>query len=1244
MVSRPAHPTCEAFPQKVSTEFFVAKVDVFGRVRRWTRAMQVLVVLAGVASCSDRAGMGPIALGHARLDLAPRFATVAGAPAVPLSRIEGTITSSTGAKTVEKANFVDGSASLTFDILLSGTESSTYTLDLVGFDVNDVEAYRAHQTYTLKAGPNDNLQQPVLQYSGPDAQLVALHFDPGSMTLDPGATTKITVTGTGANNAPISTVRVGWTSRNTSVATVDEAGNVIAGQVKGQTYIVARTPANFADSLLVTTRGAIAAIIPTPTSISLFRGATATMSAEVHDPSGTVITDRAPAFTSSDEKVATVTAAGVVTGVAVGSTSINAAVGGKSASVPVTVTSPVAGVQIASPTVTLTNIGDSQLLTATVLAKEGASVAGVTPAFTTSDATVATVGTEGRVTAAGYGSATITATIESFTATTLVVVKGPLAVTPATPTIFTNATQQFSVTAGGKGPFAWSVDGVSGGNATVGLISATGSYKAPAQIPTLASFKVCAIQVSPSTDGCTTVTLASPVAGIQLAPPTVTLANIGNVQQLTATIVPKTGASVAGLTPTFTTSDGSVATVSADGRVTAAGYGTATITATIETFAATTTVVVGPIVVAPATPTVFTNATQQFSVTSGGGPFTWKVNGVAGGNTTVGQISATGSYSPPAQVPTPASVEICATQASPSTKGCTTVTVASPVGGIQLAPPVVTFTNLGDSQLLTATILPKPGASVVGLTPTFTTSNGGVATVAPDGRVTAAGYGTATITATIETFAATTTVNVNVPGPLVLAPATPTVLTNVTQQFSVTSGGTGPFTWSVNGVTGGNATVGTISGTGSYRAPAQVPNPSGVDVCAVQASPSTKGCTHVSVESSVAGIQLAPPTVTLQNIGDSYVLTPAIIPKAGGSVVGLTPTFTTSDASVATVGTDGRVTATGWGIATITAKIETFATTTSVSVVGPLVLSPATANKFPNGTQQYTVSSGGKGPFTWKVNGVAGGNATYGTITAAGFYTAPATTPSLATFQICASQAVPQAPDGCATMTINTLPPGGADLVVFNDLNMFDATALQDANNQTLIGNLVSFTGTGARASQTRMMLYLGHASFSPPNLALFGSYAVPNYTVTAVTTASLTSIPASYKVIAIWAPTVAFSTAEINALKQFAAEGGRIIFLGESADVYAGIAVENSFLSNMGAQMTNAGGSYECAASPQPYPVIPGSQLVTTNQIMSGLTQLTVNCASEILPGPNDSVLFRSTDGTHVLGGVAKISLTPLP
>jgi hypothetical protein len=67
------------------------------------------------------------------------------------------------------------------------------------------------------------------------------------------------------------------------------------------------------------------------------------------------------------------------------------------------------------------------------------------------------------------------------------------------------------------------------------------------------------------------------------------------------------------------------------------------------------------------------------------------------------------------------------------------------------------------------------------------------------------------------------------PPVLNVSPSTATVALSGIQQFNLLSGtGTGvivPATWSVNGVQGGNATVGTIDSTGKYTAPAAFPSP-----------------------------------------------------------------------------------------------------------------------------------------------------------------------------------------------------------------------------------------------------------------------------------------------------------------------------------------------------------------------------------------------------------------------------------
>lgn len=330
---------------------------------------------------------------------------------------------------------------------------------------------------------------------------------------------------------------------------------------------------------------------------------------------------------------------------------------------------------------------------------------------------------------------------------------------------------------------------------------------------------------------------------------------------------------------------------------------------------------------------------------------------------------------------------------------------------------------------------------------------------------------------------------------------------------------------------------------------------------------------------------------------------------------------------------------------------------TAINPEVPLALNLTTVEKLPNGTQTFTVTSGSPGPYVWSVNGTDGGNATYGTIVAttgaSADYTAPASVPTPATFDVCARRAASPSNRACASVTIKPIPSSGADVVVFNDLNMFDNTAAADPNNLVLYRNLVTYTGTGPRASMTRVWVHRGHSvrcnqptgnkECSPSGWSTFESTmrtAGSGFTVDDVddTSGPLTSIPADVKVIILALPMTNYSTAEINSMKAFAGDGGRLIFVGEHQSFYgAGISVENDFLTKMGAVMRNTGGSIDCN-----YNIIPGSSL-RPHQITTGVAQIKMACASVVAPGPNDYALFYDKAGTRLLGAVAKVDLTPL-
>ena len=75
-----------------------------------------------------------------------------------------------------------------------------------------------------------------------------------------------------------------------------------------------------------------------------------------------------------------------------------------------------------------------------------------------------------------------------------------------------------------------------------------------------------------------------------------------------------------------------------------------------------------------------TKAAAQVTATVQGTPevsVTWKVNGIPGGNSTVGTISATGLYNAPNTVPKPSSVTVTATSvADPARKASASVNIS----------------------------------------------------------------------------------------------------------------------------------------------------------------------------------------------------------------------------------------------------------------------------------------------------------------------------------------------------------------------------------------------------------------------------------------------------------------------------------------------------------------------------------------------------------------------------------------
>jgi 6-phosphogluconolactonase (cycloisomerase 2 family) len=172
-------------------------------------------------------------------------------------------------------------------------------------------------------------------------------------------------------------------------------------------------------------------------------------------------------------------------------------------------------------------------------------------------------------------------------------------------------------------------------------------------------------------------------------------------------------------------------------------------------------------------------------------------------------------------------------------------------------------------------------------------------------------------------------------------------------------------------------------------------------------------------------------------------------------------------------------------------------------------VSPPTANLEVRGTQAFTAQvTNSDAGVTWSVNGVAGGNATVGTISADGMYTAPARRPRPVDVMITATSVGDTSKSANATATISS--QGVAYVLGTNSrVDIFENVRTRNgdiAPSRSLVGAATQLQyNIGAAIDVVRDRLYVGN----------FGGQSVTSYagidTVTGdvAPTAKLTSSPA---------------------------------------------------------------------------------------------------------------------------------------
>jgi hypothetical protein len=243
----------------------------------------------------------------------------------------------------------------------------------------------------------------------------------------------------------------------------------------------------------------------------------------------------------------------------------------------------------------------------------------------------------------------------------------------------------------------------------------------------------------------------------------------------------------------------------------------------------------------------------------------------------------------------------------------------------------------------------------------------------------------------------TSTVSITVASPptvsVTVSPASASVFTSGIQSFTATVNGSAntAVNWSVNGVAGGNSTLGTISTTGLYTAPSSVPNPSTVTVMATSQADSTKSANAavaISVPQSVA-VSLSPTSVSLQT-GGSQQFTPTVTGTSNTAV-----TWATTGGTFSSPGSGSPANST---LYTAPASAGPY-TVTATSLADPTKSASATVSAIQLAITPSTVTLLNSGPRTQIFNATVSGSsspvnfsASAGTISPAGnsaTFTAP---------------------------------------------------------------------------------------------------------------------------------------------------------------------------------------------------------------------------------------------------------------
>lgn len=170
--------------------------------------------------------------------------------------------------------------------------------------------------------------------------VASVRVEPATATVAVGRTSTLTATALDAQGRPLTGRTATWSSASPGVASVVPSTGAITGVTVGGPVAVTATIEGRSGAAQVTVVNVpVATVTVAPLTATVPAGSTTTLTATLRDDAGNVLVGRAVAWTSSDETIATVSPAGVVTGRRPGGpVTITATSEGRSGTSQVTVT------------------------------------------------------------------------------------------------------------------------------------------------------------------------------------------------------------------------------------------------------------------------------------------------------------------------------------------------------------------------------------------------------------------------------------------------------------------------------------------------------------------------------------------------------------------------------------------------------------------------------------------------------------------------------------------------------------------------------------------------------------------------------------------------------------------------------------------------------------------------------------------------------------------------------------------